>query len=150
MHANSYVEFIQGCRTVALADREISELLHTHRIVFNSIKHATQVEVIASRNAEAERDTTMAKIARERTVLRDTPALSPSELKRKTERLDIEQEILEKVRHVHEDLDLDDPLFAAHNGIHIRNGHAGSFQTTLDDLEIALKITPGILTVLAR
>ena len=60
------------------------------------------------------------------------------------------REIINKVRHVHEDLDLDDPAFAHNNGIRLHNEQGDHFLITLDDLERTLKITIGIITLIAR
>lgn len=150
MSVIEYDDFIRFCANTPVSHPAISEFLHTFRVIFNGIKHATGIEVIQTRDAETERVAALKALDQELAALESSSHASIRDIESKKLELTVKREVIEKVRHVHETLNLHDPQFSKNNGIRIRNGQAGYFDVTLDDLERSLKMIIGLLTVLIR
>ncbi len=103
-----------------------------------------------SRDAKAQDAAALALIDQEEQALHNDSNITPDLRAHGRAEMNLRREMITKVRYVHEDLDLDDPAFAHHNGIRVYNEQGDHFLITLDDLERTFKITIGIITVLAR
>lgn len=144
-----YYDYIEYCVNTLCSDSYVSEICHTFRILFNNLKHAAHVEVIQSRDVEAIKKAEMDEINTELDRLQNSD-LNSSEREDKIRNLLIRKEFIDKVRHMHETIDFQDPDFIKNNGIQIHSTTGDFFKISIADLELSLKILIGILVILEK
>lgn len=149
----SYYEYINYCKTIELADPLLSKLIHTFRIFFNRLKHASQVSIISTRDADEIRKRELEEINMRIESLGDLSLESEHDIgqfETELQRLKIRKELIEKVKYAFEHLDFDDQDFRLKNGINVADDANNRFRITFYDLEYSLRILVGILILLNR
>jgi len=145
----NYQEYIEYCESSDVADINVRRIVHTFRILYNKLKHTSNIRIIRSRDEEGITRRQIEDIDREIERLAiSRPGRKGSESEIRT--LELRRELVDKARYAYGHLDFDDPEFKHNNGILVADATGTAFRITLADLELSQKLLIGILHLLKK
>lgn len=145
-----YEDYIEYCETSDLADLNVRRIVHTFRKLFNKLKHSSYVQIIKSRDQEGITNRQMEDIDRQIEGLANTSGPKREDIEAEIRKLQFRREFIDKARYAYGHLDFDDREFKRKNGILIADTTDTTFQITIYDLELCLKLLIGILYILNK
>ncbi len=146
----NYQEYIEYCETNDFADINVRRIVYTFRILYNKLKHTSNVWIIKSRDEEGITKRRMEDIDRQIEVLTNTSHPSREGIESEIRKLEFRKEFIDNARSANGHLDFDDPKFKHHNGILVAGATNTTFRITFYDLELCLKLLIGILYMLNK
>ncbi|MDA2926639.1 hypothetical protein MYX78_05305 [Acidobacteria bacterium AH-259-G07] len=149
-HVETYSHYLDVCQDRPPSDLTIGKAVHTFRILYNKLKHASYVRVQESRDHETPYREGLARFDEQIRRLKMTLPQTPRQEKELFE-LEAKREVFEKVRYALGHLDWESADFKRENGITVGGGKEGEwFRISLYDLEYILRLLVGILIVLSQ
>lgn len=143
---NSFDDYIVACQLDDVNQKAaLSKILNLFRIYLNKTKHSSGVKIIRSSRAKEQREWRIQGLNRKIQKIGEDG--SEASLRHKWDK-----EFEKNVSYSYEDYDFGDPEFLSKNGIFVSLDETSGrhFSVTFADLEVALKILAGVMTVLAR